>query len=186
MRSCILKIIINLAIGIGFFVSQHCAADHSTEVFKSIAQRLSYMEDVALYKAQQGLAIEDKKRESVVLENALANSQQRNLDRDAMALFFSAQISAAKAIQYRYRAEWLSQPQALARKPKDLKQIVRPQLLVLGNRIIDGIERRLKNEGPFTQEQLAQFLALVKVKHLSRADKKMLFNSLMKIRLAAH
>ncbi|MFT4925108.1 MAG: chorismate mutase [Phenylobacterium sp.] len=61
------------------------AADNSTmaqTLFKTINQRLSYMEDVALYKAQNQLAIENIKREVVVLNGAKKAASKQGLNAD--------------------------------------------------------------------------------------------------------
>ncbi len=93
-------------------------------LFETINQRLSYMKDVGLYKAQNQLAIENVERERVVLNSAKTAAAEKGLDADAVAGFFTAQISAAKAIQYRYRADLLSQPSQ--RQPLDLNAEIRP------------------------------------------------------------
>ena len=74
-------------------------ANTSTPVFKAIAERLSYMEDVALFKAKNSLAIEDLQRESRVLEKAVKGARDRGIESESIAEFYRAQISAAKAIQ---------------------------------------------------------------------------------------
>ena len=86
---------------------QASAAVKSSDIFKTINERLSYMEDVALYKAQKGIKIEDLARELVVVETASLSAQKAGLDIESVSEFFQAQISAAKAIQYRYRADLL-------------------------------------------------------------------------------
>ena len=79
-------------------------------IFSTINERLSYMEDVALFKAQNHLPIEDIQRESVVINKAKVSASEQGLDPEIVKDFFQAQISVAKAIQYRYRADLLSQP----------------------------------------------------------------------------
>ncbi|WP_234912755.1 gamma subclass chorismate mutase AroQ, partial [Vibrio anguillarum] len=73
----------------------------SQDLFTAINLRLSYMEDVALYKAYNNEPIEDTKREAIVINNASISAEKEGLNKESVVDFFSAQISAAKAIQYR-------------------------------------------------------------------------------------
>ena len=116
------------------FSHQASAEVIASELFKAINERLGYMEDVALFKARRQLAIEDIEREKIVIEKAKKSAQNKGLDPDSVEAFFKAQISVAKAIQFRYRADLLSQP--TSREPRDLKQEIRPQLISLGDQII--------------------------------------------------
>ncbi|WP_234418607.1 chorismate mutase [Dongshaea marina] len=152
-------------------------------VFQAINQRLTYMQDVALYKAQHKLPIEDSTREAVVLKKAQAQASQAGLDPQTISAFFKAQINAAKAIQYRYRAQWLSDPQSMDKQPRDLVKVVRPALITLGDQIVLKIKAHLQQKGPFTQEERSQFFQQMKVKNLSSSDKSMLYDALMQIRL---
>ena len=94
------------------------AGPDPSAVFSAINERLSYMEDVALFKANHQRPIEDIKREAFVIEKAAKSAQEFGLNRESIVAFFTSQISAAKAIQYRYRADLLSQPSS--KKPRDL------------------------------------------------------------------
>ncbi len=57
------------------------------------------------------LAIEDLAQEAKVLSNTMLEAEKLGLDGDSVKLFVQAQMDVAKAIQYRYRADWLSQPE---------------------------------------------------------------------------
>ena len=81
--------------------------DTRFRLFLSIDERLGYMENVALYKAQNQIAIEDIERERIVLADATQQAVLHGINPDSIKRFFVAQINAAKAIQYRYRAELL-------------------------------------------------------------------------------
>ena len=109
----------------------------SQDLFSAINERLSYMEDVALFKAQQHLPIENIERENVVLDKAKMSAFKQGLDPDSIEGFFEAQISVAKAIQFRYRADLLFEPSV--EKSKNLQNEVRPLLLELGDQIIKNI-----------------------------------------------
>jgi chorismate mutase len=153
--------------------------DKATALFETINQRLDYMTDVALYKAQNQLAIENTKREVVVINSAKASAAKAGLDPARVERFFKAQISAAKAIQYRYRAELLTQP--IERLPLDLNAQIRPALIKLGNKIIEQMADYVKQQGGFKAEQRAVFLKIVNQDFLSKMDKDKLFEGLLRI-----
>ncbi|WP_310619531.1 chorismate mutase [Flexibacterium corallicola] len=151
--------------------------------FQLINERLSYMRDVALYKAQNHLPVENVAREAIVLEKAQEQAQKLGLDPQTTLNFFKAQISAAKAIQYRYRTHWLSSPDTLQKQPRDLDSTVRPALITLGNQILNQIAVHLREKGPYTEKDRSHFMMSVNVPNLSQANKNGLFESLMEVRL---
>jgi chorismate mutase len=156
-------------------------AENKAEVlFTTINQRLGYMQDVALYKAQNNLAIENTERELVVLQKAKQAAAAKGLDPLLVAGFFKAQIAAAKAIQYRYRADLLSAP--IEKAPLDLNKEIRPALIKLGNQIIEQMGAYIEQHGSFTPSQQNEFFKHVNQIYLSEADKQKLFNGLLKIR----
>ncbi|OUR94976.1 hypothetical protein A9Q81_14530 [Gammaproteobacteria bacterium 42_54_T18] len=152
----------------------------SEGLFETINERLSYMEDVALFKAENHRPIEDVEREKVVIEKAKVSAHDRGLDPDSVEYFFKAQISVAKAIQFRHRADFLSQP--LQHKPKDLQQEVRPSLIRLGDEIIEQMVMYIKTHGSFKSIRFAEFDAVINVKHVAFLDKQLLFKALQKVK----
>ncbi|ABC30635.1 chorismate mutase, putative [Hahella chejuensis KCTC 2396] len=159
------------------------AANYAEDTFQAINERLSYMKDVALFKAQKGAPVEDVERERVVLDKAKEEAAGHGVDPTSVSDFFSAQISAAKAIQFRYRADWLSDADALKQSARDLQAEVRPALLKLGDAIIIAIADKLKNEGPFTDAERDLFNDTLTIENLSQRDKDMIFQALKQIRL---
>lgn len=156
-------------------------ADQSAEdLFLTINKRLSYMEDVALFKALKHLPIEDIAREIIVIDKAKESASKQGLDPETIEDFFSAQISAAKAIQFRYRADLLTTP--TNRVPRDLQNVVRPALITLGNEILVKLIGYLEKHKEFTDEQFPLFNKAVNSPYLNVEDKKFLFAALQKIR----
>lgn len=153
----------------------------SQDLFTAINLRLSYMEDVALYKAYNNEPIEDTKREAIVINNASISAEKEGLNKESVVDFFSAQISAANAIQYRYRADLLTT--STDKKPKDLETVIRPELIKLGKDINTKIAQYLREGGSFTKDELEVFKATLKSRYLKESDKELLFDSLTKIRL---
>jgi len=152
----------------------------SVELFETINERLSYMEDVALFKAENHRPIEDVEREKIVIDKAKVFARDRGLDPNSVEYFFKAQISVAKAIQYRYRADILSQPSQ--HKPKDLQQEVRPSLIRLGDQIIQQMVAYIKTNGSFESIQFSELDAAINVKHIGFLDKRLLFDALQKVK----
>lgn len=152
-----------------------------TDLFSSINLRLSYMEDVSLYKANNNKPIEDIEREVLVIERASQSAEKFGLNKQSIAGFFQAQISAAKAIQYRYRADLLSQPERST--PRDLENVIRPELIKLGKKINSDIAEYLKEGGAFYEKDYVTFKKTLDSRYLSDADKEALFKALAQIKL---
>ncbi|WP_298776241.1 chorismate mutase [uncultured Shewanella sp.] len=148
-------------------------------IFNTMNERLTYMKDVALYKAQHHLAIEDVAREKKVLASATQAASQLGLPANKVDDFFKAQIAVAKAIQYRYRAQWLASP--VSGTPKDLNTQVRPALIKLGKQLNIELAAYVKQGGQFVTKQYQSFSDTINVKYVTDADKKLLFNALMQI-----
>ena len=107
------------------------------ELFLLINERLSYMEHVALYKERTDSPTEDIEREAVVLMDAVETANELGLFGPSIESFFKAQISVAKAIQYRYRADWQSESPSFV--PLNLQETIRPKLSQIGKSIVDKI-----------------------------------------------
>ena len=152
-------------------------------VFDLINERLSLMKSVALYKAQNGLAVEDKPRETVVIDQAKASAMAAGLDPDSVAAFYQLQIQAAKAIQFRYLAEWTFDPEAANQPAEPLDSHIRPALIQLGDQLVVAMKRFLEAKGCFRTDQLPLFLEAITVEHLTEEEKTKLFESMSMIDL---
>ena len=152
----------------------------ATHIFNLINERLGYMEKVALYKHQFHIPVEDLTREKFILDKSLLSATAQGLDPDSISDFFQSQMDAAKAIQYRYRADWLAGSPKNA-ETVDLKNDIRPKLITLWKKIIASISKYLKQEESFRPEQQATFMDTVKVHNLSMKDKENLFKSLIQV-----
>ncbi|KMJ16551.1 chorismate mutase [Serratia marcescens] len=144
-----------------------------------VNQRLSLMKDVAGYKAQQHLPIEDLAQEAKVLASAQAEAGRLGLEPASVRPFIAAQMDAAKAIQYRYRADWLASPGS-GWQPRPLAQ-VRPQIAQLSSQILQRLAERLR-AGPLGEADRAAFMASVDQVNLSDADKRRLADALLAVK----
>ncbi len=145
-----------------------------------INERLSYMKDVAGYKAEQHLPIEDLTQEKKVLDQSLSAAESFGLNSETVKPFIVAQMDVAKAIQYRYRGDWLSSPETNW-KPQDLSE-VRLKISSLNTELLKNIAYELKknnNKAPHG----CSYMWPVQHPQLKEADKKALCVTLNKIKL---
>ena len=146
-----------------------------------INERLSLMKDVAGYKAQHHQAIEDLQQEKKVLESATADADSLGLKGESVRPFIQAQMDAAKAIQYRYRADWLAAPET-DWQPRPL-QDVRTQTGQLSHRILQSVAARLKSGQPLTEQGQEAFMHAVQQKNLHEQDKHRIWETMKGISL---
>lgn len=176
------KIILSFLLGT--FVLPSHADELSNEIFKKINVRMSFMSDVAIYKANHHLPIEDLEREKLVLKKSASTSEKFDLEVKSSQMFLSSLISSAKAIQYRVRADLLSASNSkntlIAR---DLKTVVRPDLLRLGDEINESIYEYLSSGRTFSDSQYEYFQQLVTNPHLKESDKLVIFEALKQVKL---
>lgn len=144
----------------------------------ALNERMQVMKAVAGYKAQHHLPVEDLPREQVVLENMLHNAQQEGLEPESVEPFIHALMNVSKAIQYRYRADWLSTPDSLQAVP-DLAE-TRQQIQRLDTQLLTAISQRLM-AGTLADADKAWLLSQLAAPHLSEADKNSLVTSLSRI-----
>ena len=156
------------------------SASDGPQLFNLIGQRLSYMQAVAAYKAAAHKPIEDIAQEKKVIAKATEQARKVGLDPRSVVPFLKAEIDAAKAIQYRYRADWLSVPQKNARAvPLD---VTRSGIGETGDAILTQLQSVL-SQGGIKSSDLADFEKAVTEPNLTAADKKKLFEALMEVRL---
>lgn len=145
---------------------------------RALNERMQVMKVVAGYKALHHLPVEDLPREQVVLDHMLQNAQRAGLDPHSVEPFVHALMNASKAIQYRYRADWLSTPDS-AMSVADLTE-TRQQIEQLDTQLLTAISQRLI-AGTFSQEDKVFLMSQLTAPHLSEGDKNTLFASLTRI-----
>ncbi|WP_237113859.1 gamma subclass chorismate mutase AroQ [Pseudoalteromonas rubra] len=153
--------------------------DSGKSVFSLIDKRLSQMQSVALFKAHKHKPIEDLSREVVVLSKALEQARQHCLGASSVKAFFQAQMDAAKAIQYRYRAQWLAE--GIPSKTADLTHL-RHTLNQLGSAILETLTAHLAQHGNLTPELAPAFHAALITDNLTDKDKQRLYQALQSVR----
>lgn len=70
--------------------------DENAELYANMNSRLSYMQQVALYKWQHQLPIEDLAREKIVLAQSVTAAESLGITSAAITDFFQVQIELAK------------------------------------------------------------------------------------------
>ena len=115
------------------------------ELTTLINQRLSLMKDVAAYKWIHDLQITDPEREKTVLDEAVMDGLKRSITVESSRRFFTAQIEAAKTIQFCWQQRWRQDGGPTA--APDLNGTLRPRLLKLGLAITNQLaQRRVRKE----------------------------------------
>ncbi|BBQ48359.1 chorismate mutase [Acinetobacter pittii] len=161
-------------------ISSLAQAYQYDQTARLVNERLSYMKDVAGYKAEQHLPIEDLTQEKKVLDQSLSEAESFGLNSETLKPFIVTQMNVAKAIQYRYRADWLSSPESNW-KPQDLAE-VRLKISSLNTELLKNIADELKknnNKAPHG----CSYMWPVQHPQLKEADKKALCETLNKIKL---
>lgn len=173
---CLLLVVLSLAA-----VSTDVQASENGNLPGLINERLSYMKDVASSKAVNHQPVEVLEQEARVLADTQRVAASLGLDPDSVKPFIVAQISAAKAIQYRYRADWLAASEK-GWKPRPLEDI-RRDIASLSTRILQRLALELKTNGKISPSNQTEFIAQIQQKNLSEADKIQLFSTLEQVRL---
>lgn len=168
-----------LLAGILFSASAMASPSQVEDIASLINQRLSWMKDVAGYKAKNHLAIEDLTQEAKVLSSSVSEAEKLGLNGESVKPFIQAQMDAAKAIQYRYRADWLSVEEQ-GWQPAPLEQ-VRGKISALNTKILSEVKERL-TAAPWVIDR-PTFMATLDQANLSAADKARLIASLQQITL---
>ncbi len=157
------------------------AQGEADNIFNLISERLVYMEEVAIYKQQHNMPIEDLPQEIKILKVAHEFAEAEGLYPNDVVSFFSAQIRAAKAIQYRFRGDMMNQVYPMY--SMDLHSEIRPELMHNGMKFNAALAKFLKDGNTFGTEQFAGFTNIIQSTYLSIYDKAAIFNTLSKIRL---
>ena len=148
-----------------------------------IRYRLSFMKDVAAYKWEHQIAIEDVQREKVVIENSLQNAKAHRLDGDSIRMFFTTQITLAKVIEQYWFDEWQTEG-FNSFDYADLSTIIRPVLISSGNDILKAIKacKLWHNTRHKNLELLPIFCNKLEMTGISLHEKHQLFKTLLAIK----
>jgi chorismate mutase len=172
-----------LALALAAPTSATASEERAASVYELIAQRLALMQPVAAWKHVNGVPVEDREREVVVIERATAGAAKHGLASATVGPFFEAQIEAAKAIQRCWIARWSSGVAAAPIDPPDLKADIRPNLIKIGNLLTAAIQSTLGNGSRFESGGAAAFARAVDLDCLDRESRGAIYAALIRIRL---
>ncbi|MFS2222364.1 chorismate mutase [Pantoea sp. B65] len=151
-------------------------ASEKTQLFEHINQRLAWMKDVAGYKAAHHQAIEDLAQEARVSALAVNSADLLGLQPQSIKPFIRAQMDAAKAIQYRYRADWLSKPEEKW-TPLPLS-VAREKIAQHSTQTFQQLAQLLKAGDRIEEDDRPVFNRLISQHNITDSDKSMIFNAL--------
>ena len=165
---------------------------HSPEFARLVTlvdQRLHLMKDVAAYKLAHQIAIENKPREQVVLESAIASARQHQLDPASLEPFFRLQIEIAKAVQLSWIENWQAEGRLASSDIiiADLQADIRPELLTLGEQLVAQLPLALSelHGANSFDSHLKTLNRLIRTPYVSAAMKRELLQALLQIRPVA-
>ncbi|MCL7998666.1 chorismate mutase [Brucella sp. 21LCYQ03] len=167
------------------FLTLSIAAGHASDIqplSHLINERLSHMQNVALFKEANHIPIEDLAQEARVIEQSAERAHALGLDPQSVKSFINIQMKAAKAVQYRYRADWLFKSESLD-APETLDND-RKQIAALGNELLELIADRLKKGVTIEESDQDYFVKSLSDYNLRQDEKIQLFNALRRVELA--
>lgn len=105
-----------------------------------MADRLSWMDEVARVKQARSLPINDPKREAELLDAMEQRALAMDLPSSAVRAFFTGQINAAKQLQFEWIASHASSSSSATEPLPDLARTIRPALDEIGTRMIEALK----------------------------------------------
>jgi chorismate mutase len=131
--------------------------DALTTLIDASAQRLALAREVAFAKWDNGVPVEDVRRERHVIHAAVRAGCEVGLPAEFVRRFFSAQIEANKLIQYALLTKWQAQGKAPRHSRIDLEQTVRPPIDRIQAVLISALVNRTGSPSPTScRAQLAE------------------------------
>ncbi|MDL4915778.1 MAG: chorismate mutase [Enterobacterales bacterium endosymbiont of Blomia tropicalis] len=171
-----------LGVALSFSLLMPIVAQAQQSVSGLINERLTLMRDVAAWKAVHHSSVENLQQEERVLNSTLDEAASLGLEPNSVRAFVQAQMDVAKAIQYRYRAEWLSQPENMTQQqPLDA---IRKQIAALSSNILRQLADDLRRD-PTVGGKACTSIKNISLKYLTEADKELICKALAQVRLKA-
>lgn len=107
-----------------------------------IENRLMQMADVARYKWDHSIAVEDQEREAAILARTVTQAGELGIESDAANRLVIAQMTAAKMIQNRLIARWNTKAANDRQLPplRDLSTEIRPVISKLTQELLTSVK----------------------------------------------
>ena len=126
-----------------FSLIQSAVATESTERLQRLrdvmTERLAIMEQVARFKWNEGLPVEDKDREAAVLEKTVGLAVAEGLNTKVATRVIKAQIEAAKFVQRALFEKWRAMAKGKLADAPNLTVTLRPEISRLSNDLIAAL-----------------------------------------------
>lgn len=104
----------------------------------AMTRRLGLAGEVAWYKYREGLPVADRRRESELLEAAVARGRALDLSERRVRRYFEAQMRASRIYQRTLLSQWRRGGDLPATPPRDLLRGIRPEIGRLNEEILRG------------------------------------------------
>lgn len=170
MRLLLQPISIRLCLlALSLFLSACNTPGPRQEMPRLIAERLSWMDDVAEYKQAKSLPILDPAREAQLLEAMVAKAPEHDLPPAAVRAFFSGQMAAARQVQQEWLAAHPAQAARMNRPLPDLTGTVRPALDALGKKLLPALATARKASATDQAQMIARTQARLAQQGYSKA-----------------
>lgn len=104
-----------------------------------VQERLSVMPEVARYKWNNKIAVEDLAREKAILKRTVEKAKKASVSEEFALEAVAAQMAASKHIQRELIRGWQAQDIPPFESVPDLVEEIRPQIIDITNRLIEAM-----------------------------------------------
>ncbi|MBS0616497.1 MAG: gamma subclass chorismate mutase AroQ [Verrucomicrobia bacterium] len=150
MKRLLMLLLLPLCICFADAPSEEPVEELVQKLLVSMQKRLDMMHDVARYKWNANLPVEDKGREKELLTQLVAKAALYGINNEWAENFLQSQMDAAKLLQEHDIAQWKKEEASLFSNVPDLKTEIRPRLDV----VTEEIFHTLAVLGPHLQTPL--------------------------------
>lgn len=123
-----------------------------------IEKRLTYAYDVAWFKYQRNLAIQDPQREAALLQKVTAQGQALGLASSTVAAFFNSQMTASREFQEEAIAGWRGGTALPRDSQVDLAKDIRPRVDAINQEMLVLLASSEMRWSPALAEYAYQFM----------------------------
>jgi chorismate mutase len=112
---------------------------HIDRFLTLMQQRLAVMHDVAKWKWNEKKSISDPQREQELLDRLVNSAKERDVDVEFARPFFTAHMTASKAIQQADFDHWQAENQGEFADAPDLVTELRPRITQISDDLLDAL-----------------------------------------------
>lgn len=170
-------------LGMSTLNAQHPEIPQSKALFRLISQRLSLMQQVALYKYQHQLPLYVPEVEKNILEKVKLDAFNLGLPVEEVQETIQVQMRIAVAIQYQWHQFWKEKGLPNDVMIPDLGSVLRPEMSRLTAEILEHIVKaKIELQNPTLHEVLSEQMdEIVDVPFVTDSQREALLNSLIAV-----